>query len=75
MSQTEYYRYGDTATYTAVELPYDGDELSMVVIMPKLGSFRSFEQALDPALVSTVRDGLRNAYLELTLPRFQVAFE
>jgi serpin B len=50
--------YYDAVGHTAVALPYEGEECSMVVILPDEGNFESFEAALTPAKVDTILDGL-----------------
>jgi serpin B len=64
-------RYSRGAGYQAVELPYAGGALSMVVIVPDRGQFRPFEEGLDGARLRGVTDGLQDAQVNLRLPRFQ----
>jgi len=59
--------------YTAVELPYKGEELSMIVIAPDAGQFDAFERNLTAAQVSAVAGKLRATDVELSLPKFQFA--
>jgi len=33
--------------YQAVELPYDGQELSMLILLPETGQFDTFEEGLN----------------------------
>jgi serpin B len=55
-----------------VSLPYDGNELSMVVLMPPAGSFTTFEQGLTAATLATHLAALRAEDLELKLPKFEL---
>lgn len=71
MSQTEYFRYASGDGYKAVELPYDGEELSMVVFLPESGRFEKFEASLDAGRVEAIIDSLSLTYLQLTMPRFK----
>ncbi len=57
--------------YQAVELPYDGGELSMVILLPDTGQFEAFESVLDADLVHTVTEGLVPTRVALTMPRFE----
>ena len=57
--------------YQAVELLYDGDELSMVILLPASGNFAAFEQALQAQKVSEIIDGLQSKLVDLTMPRFE----
>jgi serpin B len=64
-------RYADGSDYQAVELPYAGGVLSMLVVVPDEGAFPAFERALDGARLRDVVDGLRDAQVNLGLPRFE----
>ena len=57
--------------YQAVELPYDGGELSMVILLPDTGQFEGFEDSLDADLVRTITDGLVPTRVALTMPKFE----
>lgn len=71
MKQTMQIRYAEGATYQAVELPYVGNAMSMVVVMPDEGSFESFEAALDAEGVNDVLDALGDQNVALTMPKFE----
>jgi serpin B len=71
MRQTESFGYAEGDGYQAVELLYDGSELSMVIFLPQEGSFEAFEQALDLEQVNTIIDALRYREVALTMPRFE----
>ncbi|MGI5837337.1 MAG: serpin family protein, partial [Chloroflexota bacterium] len=58
MSQTKSLSYAQGEGYQAVELPYDGDELSMVVLLPDSGSFEQFEGSLTYERVENALKGL-----------------
>ena len=75
MRQTETFGYAEGDTYQAVELPYDGDELSMVVLLPRAGQFRAFEEALDVQRVDAIVDSLGRRSVALTMPRFEFESE
>ncbi len=59
------------AGYDALELPYDGHELSMVILMPAEGSFAAFEQALDQAQLAAILESLSFERIRLAMPRFE----
>ncbi len=71
MSQTESFGYAENDKYQAVELPYDGNELSMVILLPKSGQFQTFEENLDVEYVNTIIDTLQNRQVALTMPKFE----
>ena len=57
--------------YQAVELPYIGHELAMVVVLPEAGRFGAFEGDLDAAKLAEIIDGLGDTQVTLTMPRFE----
>jgi serpin B len=71
MRQTESFGYTDGEGFQAVELPYDGGELSMVILIPEAGRFQAFEEALDAERVDDIIDGLQVAHVTLAMPRFE----
>ena len=70
MRQTQSFRYSEGANYQATELPYDGRELSMIVILPRAGAFADFEQSFDSRILKTIVDGLTSREVALTMPKF-----
>jgi serpin B len=54
MKQTRSFGYTKGENYQAVELPYDGRELSMVILLPALGDFAAFEAGLQAHQVSDI---------------------
>ena len=71
MRQTEIFKYTNGGGYQAVELPYDGNELSMLIIMPDAGEFSSFEKALSNELVNKIINELETEQVVLSMPRFE----
>ncbi len=72
MNQTTYLPYAAGTDYQAVELPYDGGELGMLLILPAAGHFEQFEQALDAPTLGTLRASLASDYVSLGLPKFKI---
>lgn len=64
------FRYGEGDTWQAVELPYLGDDLSMIVVVPRLGGLAAFEAGLDGDRILEVLDALGPAPVEITMPTF-----
>jgi serpin B len=71
MSQGERLKYAEGDGYQAVELPYDGDEISMVILLPDSGQFGAFEEALDAEQVEAIIESLERRQVDLTMPRFE----
>mgnify|MGYP005845231655 FL=1 len=70
MSQTENLAYTRGEGYQAVELPYDGGDLSMVIMLPESGTFQQFESSLTGERVKEIMQDLRSTRVALTLPKF-----
>jgi len=70
MHQDGWLKVAVTDDYLAAELPYKGRELSMLVVMPRPGTFARFEKALDRRVLATVDRRLDDRFTFLALPRF-----
>ena len=71
MRQTESFGYGEGDGYQAVELPYDGRETSMVILLPTAGNFESFEDLLDAQQLDKIIGRLEYREVALTMPKFE----
>jgi serpin B len=56
----------------AVELAYEKDEVSMLVLMPAVGQLGAFEQSLDAAKLQGFVSALAPEVLQLSMPKFEV---
>ncbi|MEA3442297.1 MAG: serpin family protein [Chloroflexota bacterium] len=71
MSQEKFLGYAEGDGYQAVELPYDGRQLSMVILLPQSGQFETFEKSLDARRVDDILKTLESSQVALTMPRFK----
>jgi serpin B len=71
MRQTESFGYTAGEGYQAVELPYNGTELSMVILLPASGNFEAFEKGLQAQQVDAIIKDLQNTRVALTMPQFK----
>ena len=71
MNDRDGFGYAKGNGYQAVELPYDGDEISMVILLPDAGKFTSFENSMDFAKVSDIISNLKTGDMVLTMPKFR----
>jgi serpin B len=62
--------YADGADFVAAELPYDGQDTSMVVVVPKSGPLDAFEAGLDGAKLQAISAALEGAEVAVSLPKF-----
>jgi serpin B len=75
MMQSESFGYAEGEGYQAVELLYDGSELSMVILLPEAGHFEAFEASLSADRVDSIIGDLENKHIALTLPKFEFESE
>ena len=75
MRQTESFGYAEGDGYQAVELPYDGSELSMVILLPEHGQFDNFEASLYLAKLNGILGVLGYREVSLTMPKFEFESE
>jgi len=71
MKQTESFGYTEGEGYQAVELQYDGGELSMVILLPEAGKVEAFEEGLQSQQVDAIINDMQNIQVALTMPRFE----
>jgi serpin B len=65
--------YIENDDFQAVELPYSGRELSMVILLPRqVEGCASLEARLKPALISGALSRLKRQKVELYVPRFKL---
>jgi serpin B len=70
--QTLYVPASATASLDAAELPYKGDDLSAVVLMPPLSQLGTFESRLSPAGLTAIVSGLTRQRAEIKLPKMRL---
>ena len=75
MRQAESFGYAEGDGYQAVELLYDGGELSMVILLPQAGHFETFEGSLDAQQVSEIIGSLDKRQVTLAMPKFEFESE
>ncbi|HEY77495.1 MAG TPA: serpin family protein [Dehalococcoidia bacterium] len=75
MHQTEEFGYAEGDGYQVVELPYDGGELAMIILLPRLGRFEDFESSLDSQQVAAMIPDLEHRQVILTMPKFEFESE
>ncbi len=71
MSQVAELRYAAVNGMTAVELPYRGGELSMVLLIPDSNVFEQIDQNLTSQVIASTIEALQPSVVELKLPKFE----
>jgi serpin B len=69
------YNYAEGPNYQAIELPYDGRQLSMIVLLPAGGQYAQFESSLDYARLTTILSQLKSASVNISMPKFKFETE
>jgi serpin B len=70
MEGTKRLGYAEGEGYQVVELPYEGGEMSMVILLPEDGRFEGFTRALDSEAVAAILENISYQDIHLTMPKF-----
>lgn len=73
MEQRGIFGYAGDNGYQAVELPYEGNEISMVLVLPPAGRFQAFENALDIKQATSIFSALGPENVHVIMPKFAYA--
>ncbi len=72
MRQSGKFNYTETDTFQALELPYKGSRLSMIVLLPKeRGGLANAENTLSKKNIDELIYGMSKQELDIDLPRFK----
>jgi serpin B len=71
MTQEERFGYSETDSFQALEMPYKGKDLSMIVLLPrKVDGLESLERSLTLDLLNGALSSLRETKVTVFLPKF-----
>lgn len=65
------FNYTETEQLQALELPYKGGELSMLILLPKNGTLSSIEESITSEEINEMRKALRNNRVDIYIPKFK----
>ncbi len=65
-------RYTEMDGIQALQLPYKGDDLSMVILLPARGAMSKLEKGLDAAQWNKINDAMDEQQVNVWLPRFKM---
>lgn len=71
MHQKTRFAYAEGDKFQAVRLPYLGDELAMVVLLPREGQFNAFEGSLELNKLNNIIGDMVVREVRLALPKFE----
>ncbi len=73
MKQTERFRYCEDGAFQALELPYKGDSLAMMIILPRsIDGLPDLEKALSASKLNEVVGKLAPVRVQVGLPKFKM---
>lgn len=64
--------YASGSGWAAVELPYAGNQTSMVLLLPDAGKFASVESGLDGKQLESIFTSLKTTPVDVTMPKFTI---
>ncbi len=71
MSQQESFGYMQGEGFQAVELPYFGGDVAMLIVLPDEGQFEAVRSGLDAERFDAIRQSLAPETVRLTMPRWE----
>ncbi|MBF0544358.1 MAG: serpin family protein [Candidatus Riflebacteria bacterium] len=75
MNQTGAFSYSQGDLWQAVELPYDGNNVSLVLILPATGTEQAFSASLNSAKWQSIIGTLTSKAVRIRLPKFKFSAE
>jgi len=76
MHNTDFYNYGKTGGLQILEMPYKGDDISMLVLLPKggiipgEGSLNKLEDSFGTDKLDDLKDDMSGEIVQVSLPKF-----
>ncbi|NTV22866.1 MAG: serpin family protein [Nanoarchaeota archaeon] len=65
------FKYMKEKGYQAIELPYKGEKVSMLILLPELGTIEEFEDSLDEGVLESVDSKLQSQKVSVMVPKFK----
>jgi serpin B len=72
ISQKQTFPYAAVDGCEAVEVPYAGQDLAMLFLMPTAGTFDTFAAGLTPSILADITSHLAGTEMMLSVPKFKV---
>ncbi|MCK4555225.1 MAG: serpin family protein [Candidatus Aenigmarchaeota archaeon] len=65
------FNYAETNEAQILEMSYDGDELSMLILLPKENNLGAFEEALNSEKISEFKSMFKEQRVDVYIPKFK----
>jgi len=65
------FNYAETENLQILEMPYKGEELSMLVLLPREGTLEEFEQSLTIQKLNEWKNSIQETKIDVYLPKFK----
>ncbi|CAL1297717.1 unnamed protein product [Larinioides sclopetarius] len=76
MHLTSRFPYASVDNFQALELPYKGENISMVILLPnQRDGLRALENSLTPEKLAEIQRRLYRTKVEVSLPKFKMEFQ
>ncbi|GBM18216.1 Serpin B6 [Araneus ventricosus] len=76
MHLTSRFPYASVDNFQALELPYKGENISMLILLPnQRDGLRALENSLTPEKLAEIQRELYKTKVEVSLPKFKMEFE
>lgn len=66
------FKYAETDKVQILEMPYEGEEISMLIILPKEDNLENIEEILTPEKLSEWKNMLKEQRVDVYIPRFKI---
>ena len=71
MHETSYYNYGATRNVQIIEMDYQGDDLSMLIILPKKDKMNDIESEFNKETLEAWKNHMEETRVSVSLPKFK----
>lgn len=75
IGKEETFNYAETDELQAIELPYKGEKISMLILLPKENKMEELENLLNVEKLNELRDSLREQEVVVSIPKFKFETE
>jgi serpin B len=65
------FNYAETDNLQVLEIPYEGNELSMLILLPKDNNLEAAQRAVDPEKLAELKNSLKKQRVDIYIPKFK----